>query len=113
LAFAGTAGFICGTLTGGSGGGVASTATLQAGITYTVTSALTINTSRIGAINTIASSSATVKAILTLNPNATCNVLSNFTRIDSSAGRTISTFNGTVTDCLNIVRFNDMPTSGS
>jgi hypothetical protein len=110
--FTGTAGFTCGTLTGGAGGVTAATTTLQAGITYTVTSALTINSSRVGAINTFTSSSPTVKAILTLSPGATCNVLSNFTRIDSSAGRTIRSFNGTITDCLNIVAFNDLPVSG-
>ena len=108
--FAGAAGFSCGTLTSTATG--ASTITLAAGVTYTVRSALTCNTTRIGAIQTIASSSATIKAILTLNPGATCNVLSSFTRIDSSAGRIIRSFNGTITDCLNIVQFNEIPTSG-
>jgi hypothetical protein len=109
--FAGTAGFTCGTLTT-TNLTTANTITLQAGITYTVTSALTSNTSRVGSIQTFASSSPTIKAILTLNPGATCNVLSNFTRIDSSAGRIIRSFNGTITDCLNIVVFNDLPVSG-
>ena len=108
--FAGAAGFSCGTLTSIATG--ASTINLADGVTYTVRSALTCNTTRIGAIQTIASSSATVKAILTLNPGATCNVLSNFTRIDASAGRIIRSFNGTITDCLNIVQFNEIPTSG-
>ena len=110
--FTGTAGFTCGTLTGGAGGVTAATTTLQAGITYTVTSALTINSSRVGAINTFTSSSPTVKAILTLSPGATCNVLSNFTRIDASNGRTIRSFNGTITDCSNIVAFTDIGVSG-
>ena len=110
--FTGTAGFTCATLTGGASGITAATTTLAAGITYTVTSALTTNSSRVGAINLFISSSATIKAILTLNQGATCNVLSNFTRIDSSAGRTIRSFNGTITDCLNIVAFNDLPVSG-
>jgi len=110
LTFAGTAGFTCGTLT--TNLSTANTITLVAGVTYTVTSAFTFNTSRVGAIQTIASSSGVTKAILTLNQGATCNVLSNFTRIDSSAGRTIRSFNGTITDCLNIVAFNDLPVSG-
>lgn len=110
--FTGTAGFTCGTLTGGAGGITPATTTLQAGITYIVTSALTINSSRVGAINLFASSSATIKAILTLNQGATCNVLSNFTRINSSNGRTIRSFNGTITDCLNIVAFTDIGVSG-
>ena len=108
--FTGTYGFTCGTLAGGFSG--ANTLTLESGVTYTVTSALNINTTRIGSIQTITSSSPTVKAILTLNPGATCNALANFTRIDASAGKTISTFNGTVTDCSNVISFNDMPVSG-
>jgi hypothetical protein len=110
----GTAGFTCATLTGGAGGITAATITLQAGITYTVTSALTFNSSRVGAINTFTSSSGVggAKAILTLSPGATCNVLSNFTRIDSSAGRTIRSFNGAITDCSNIVSFTDIGVSG-
>jgi hypothetical protein len=110
LTFAGTAGFTCAALTGLLNG--VNTITLVAGVTYTITSAFTFNTSRIGSIQTFASSSPTVKAILTLNPGATCNVLSNFTRIDSSAGRIIRSFNGTITDCLNIVVFNNLPVSG-
>ena len=112
--FAGTAGFTCATLTGGAGGITAATITLQAGITYIVTSALTVNSSRVGAINTITSSSGAggTKAILTLNQGATCNVLSNFTRIDSSVGRTIRSFNGTITDCSNIVAFTDIGITG-
>jgi hypothetical protein len=39
-------------------------------------------------------------------------VLSNFTRIDASNGRTIRSFNGTITDCLNIVGFTDIATTG-
>jgi len=111
--FAGTAGFTCSNLTGGASG-LGQILTLQAGITYTVTSALTINGTRIGLIQTITSSSGVggTKAILTLNPGATCNALASFTRIDASAGKTISTFNGTVTDCSNVIRFNDMPVSG-
>ena len=110
--FTGTYGFTCATLAGGFT--AANTLTLQAGITYTVTSALNVNTTRIGSIQTITSSSGVggTKAILTLNSGATCKVLSNFTRIDASAGKTISTFNGTVTDCSNVIRFNDMPVSG-
>lgn len=112
-AFAGTAGFTCSNLIGGASG-LAQILTLQAGITYTATSALTVNGTRIGLMQTITSSSGVggTKAILTLNSGATCNVLSNFTRIDASAGKTISTFNGTVTDCSNVIRFNDMPVSG-
>ena len=112
-AFAGTAGFTCSNLIGGASG-LAQILTLQAGITYTATSALTVNGTRIGLMQTITSSSGVggTKAILTLNSGATCKVLSNFTRIDASAGKTISTFNGTVTDCSNVIRFNDMPVSG-
>lgn len=110
--FAGTAGFNCGTLT--TNLTTANTITLVAGVTYTVRSAFTFNTSRVGAIQTVSSSSGVggIKAILTLNQGATCNVLANFTRIDASAGRTIRSFNGTITDCSNIVAFTDIGVSG-
>jgi hypothetical protein len=92
----------------------ANTITLAAGITYTVRGALTLNTTRIGSVQTFTSSSGVggTKAILTLNQGATCNVLANFTRIDASNGRTIRSFNGTITDCLNIVAFTDIGVSG-
>ena len=112
VTFGGTAGFSCGSFTSGVNIITSNPLTFAAGVTYTVRNALTVNTTRIGSIQTITSSSATVKAILTLNPGATCNVLSNFTRIDSSAGRIIRSFNGTITDCLNIVVFNNLPVSG-
>lgn len=112
--FTGTAGFTCGSLLGGASGISAATTTLAAGITYTVTSAFGTNNGRIGAIHTFTSSSGVggTKAILTLNQGATCNVLSNFTRIDASNGRTIRSFNGTITDCSNIVSFTDIGVSG-
>jgi len=112
LTFAGTAGFSCGSFASAATINTANTITLVSGVTYTVRSALTCNTTRIGSIQTFASSSGVTKAILTLNPGATCNVLASFTRIDSSAGRIIRSFNGTITDCLNIVQFNEIPTSG-
>lgn len=110
---AGSAGFSCNSLTIPFTT-AANTITLAAGITYTVRGALTLNTTRIGSIQTFTSSSGVggAKAILTLNQGATCNVLSNFTRIDSSAGRTIRSFNGTITDCSNIVAFTDIGVSG-
>jgi hypothetical protein len=109
VAFTGTDGFTCSTFSSPSI--TARTVTLQEGITYTITSALTANTSRVGSILTFTSSHASNKAILTLQNPASCNVLANFTRIDASNGRTITTFNGTITDCLNILEFHDLPTS--
>lgn len=111
--FTGSAGFSCNSLTIPFTTG-ANTITLAAGITYTVRGALTLNTTRIGSVQTFTSSSGVggIKAILTLNQGASCNVLANFTRIDSSAGRTIRSFNGTITDCLNIVAFTDIGVSG-
>lgn len=87
----------------------AGTVTLTNGVTYRVRTALTCNTSRIGAILAFTSDHGTNTATLTLDKGATCNVLANFTRIDASGGRTIRTFNGTVTSCSNIVAFNDLP----
>jgi hypothetical protein len=104
-------GFSCNSLTIPSATG-SNTITLAAGITYIVRSSLTTNTTRIGAIQVFTSSSLTIKAILTINQGATCNVLANFTRIDASNGRTIRSFNGTITDSINIVAFTDIATTG-
>jgi hypothetical protein len=84
---------------------------LTDGVTYTITSEFNCFVSRVGSIVLFTSSHASNKAILTLQNPAACNVLANFTRIDASNGRTIPTFNGTITDCLNIVEFHDLPTS--
>lgn len=59
---------------------------------------------------TISSNSATLQAILTLKNGATCNTIYRFTRIDASGGRTINTFNGVVTDCVNVRSFTDLQT---
>jgi hypothetical protein len=107
--FDGTHGFICSTLLDSSVN--SKTAILQEGITYTITSAFNCFSSRVGSIVLFTSSHASNKAILTLQNPAACNVLASFTRIDASNGRTIPTFNGTITDCLNILEFHDLPTS--
>lgn len=80
--------------------------------TYNVTQALFANTSRLGSILTFSSTSASTRAKLVLSQGATCNVLANFTRIDATGGRTINTFNGTVTDSVNVRTFSDIPTYG-
>jgi len=106
ITFAGSAGWTCSTLTNASNSGT--TITLVNGVTYTITTAFNAFNSRIGAILLFTSDHASNKAILTLNQGATCNVLANFTRIDASAGRTIWTFNGTITTCTNINQFKDI-----
>lgn len=111
VTFAGTAGFSVATLTFSSAD--ARTMTLVNSVTYTVTTALNGFLSRNGSSLLITSDHATNKAILTLTNGATCNVLANFTRIDASAGRTIWTFNGTITSCNNINAFNDLKTVSS
>jgi len=88
----------------------ATTFTLQEGVTYTITSALTANTSRVGSIVTFTSSHGTNKAILTLQNGATCACLANFTRIDASGGRPIRAFNSTITDCVYIQGITDLKT---
>jgi hypothetical protein len=89
----------------------AATITLVASVIYTITSSFNCFSSRVGSIVLFTSSHGTDKAILTLDNPSACNVLASFTRIDASNGRTIPTFNGTITDCLNIVEFHDLPTS--
>ncbi len=105
IIFAGTAGWTVGTFTISEN--AARTHTLQNSVTYTITTAFNCFQSKASTIVLITSNDATLKAILTLNNGATCNVLANFTRIDASNGRAIYTFNGTITTCLNIFSFND------
>ena len=107
-AFSGTAGFTCATLLNQST--AATTVTLKDEVTYTVTSSLNCFTTRVGSILLFTSSHASNKANLTLQNGATCQCLASFTRINSSAGRTINTFGGTVTDCTNVRQFYDLST---
>jgi hypothetical protein len=112
VSWQGNYGFTVGTLVMSSTSN-SSALTLNDGVTYTVTTVLQAYLSRKGSIVTITSDDATNKAILTLNQGATCNVLANLTRIDASAGRTIFTFNGTITNCLNVVEMHDRATVGN
>jgi hypothetical protein len=107
--FDGTHGFVAHTLSHIAI--TAATVTLKEGITYTITSAFNCFSSRVGAIVLFTSSHASNKAILTLQNPAACNVLASFRRIDASAGRSITPFNGTITDCLNVISWNDLPNS--
>jgi hypothetical protein len=101
--FLGTAGFTVGTLSNSSGG--AQTYTFTVGNTYTINNALNIlNTS---STTIVTSSHAVNRATLILTNGATCTVRGNFTRINATGGRTINTWNGTVTDCLNVRNFTD------
>ena len=90
----------------------AQTVTLNDAATYVITTSLEAYKSRVGAILTITSDHASNKAVLTLNQGASCNLLANLTRIDASGGRTIRTFNGTVTSCTNVQEFHDLQTIG-
>lgn len=90
----------------------AQTITLNDAASYTITTSLEAYKSRAGAILTITSDHASNLVPLTLNQGATCNLLANMTRIDASGGRTIRTFNGTVTSCLNVQEFHDLQTIG-
>jgi hypothetical protein len=106
---AGTAGFTCDTLNCTQV--TTHTVTLKEAITYTITTAFNCYTSRVGASVLFTSAHASTKAILTLVNPSSCNVLANFTRIDASGGRTINTFNGTLTDCTNVRSFHDRQTA--
>lgn len=108
ITFDGAAGFICSTLS--SAATSASTVTLSYLRTYTMTTALSCNSSRVGSILTFISSHATVKTTLTLQNGATCALLANMTRIDASGGRPLRSFNGTITDCINVESFHDLLT---
>lgn len=106
--FAGTAGWTCASLS--VPGANSSVLTLKNGITYTITTALTSFMTRIGSNTLFTSDDGAIKAILTLQSGSTCNVIASFTRIDAGAGRTIWTFNGTVTNSTNINSFTDLKT---
>lgn len=107
VTFNGTAGFIIGTFNCNHTTANA-TQTLKNGITYTITTAFNCFQTRIGSTVSFTSDDGTLKANLTLNNGASCNVLANFTRIDASGGRAIWTFNGTVTSCINIISLTDL-----
>jgi hypothetical protein len=105
--FAGTAGFNVATLS--CAATAVQTIAFKDGVTYTITQAFNCFSSRVGSIVLFTSSSGTVKANLVLpnNGNNLCNVLASFTRIDASGGRSITTFGGTVSDCVNVVQYYD------
>lgn len=106
IIFAGTSGFRVGTFTISEN--AARTHTFKNGVTYTITTAFNCFQSKMSTIVLITSDDATLKAIITLNQGATCNVLANFTRIDASAGRPILSFNGTITTCTNVFAYTDV-----
>lgn len=104
--FTGSNSWSCSTLTSPSI--TTNTLTLQNGINYTARDAITLNTTRVGSIFVVTSNSATVRSGLILPPTKPCNVMANFTRIDASGGRPIRTWNGTVTDCINVEPITDL-----
>jgi len=109
--FAGTAGFTCATF---SHTGVSVfTVTFKESVTYTITTLLSCYLSRVGSIILFTSAHASTKANLTLVNGADCKLLANMTRIDASGGRVIRSFNGTITDCTNVVSITDLQTVGS
>jgi hypothetical protein len=64
----------------------------------------------IGSAAPIQSDSATLRANLILPQGGTCNTRVNFTRINATGGRTINTWNGVVTDCINVRSYTDLQT---
>jgi hypothetical protein len=105
--FAGTFGWIINQFL--NQGVAASTVTLQEGLTYTINTNFNAFANRNG-LDIFTSNHATNKTYLILNEGATCNTNGNFTRIDASGGRPIRTWNGVVTDCINIQRITDLRT---
>lgn len=79
--------------------------TLVAGVTYTINNSLTGQV-----FNNTFTSSGSVKANLVLGYNAVCSIMANFTMINASGGRTINTWNGNVTDCINVNIYTDLQT---
>lgn len=114
IIFAGTAGWTCATLSRPNSTS-AVTNTLAAGITYTVTTAITLNNNSCVSHSTFICSTVNgTKAILTLQSAATQkNGCYNFTDIDASAGKTIWTYDGVITRCTNINAFTQPNTVGN
>jgi len=112
LTFSGAAGFSIATLDITATG--TRNLTLTHGNTYTVTTAINNRGSTSALRTRITSSHASNQVVLTLNQGATveCAYL-NGTRIDSSGGRTIRTFGGTLTTCTNWQSFTDLLTVAS
>jgi hypothetical protein len=109
--FAGSAGFTCATLLNQSTS--ATTISFKEAITYTITSGLSCYLSRNGSTVLFTSSHATTKAIFALQNGATCNLLADLTRIDASPGRTLNSYNGIITSCINVREFHDLQSVGS
>ena len=115
--FTGTAGFTVGTFTQSAAITNPRTITLQAGITYTVTTALSLVGGSSNDTYTLASSHAVTRAIFTVNPAATSSLKFMLaTRIDSSLGQTCFSQIGAQTECFNwantVVHGCAIPTAG-
>lgn len=102
--FSGTSGFECASITNF---GNAETRTFQNGVTYTINNSFDYRG------GTFISNHPTLRANIVLKNGALCITNSNFTRIDASGGRPINTFNGTITDCVNVRSFTDLQTVSS
>jgi len=110
IGFAGNFGFITQLFSNDSPG--ACVITLQAGITYTVKGLFSNNKVRGNAHASYVSSTVGTKAKLTVTGDAKIGYV-DFTDIDASQGRTLYTFGGVVTNCLNINTMTDriLPTN--
>lgn len=106
----GTNAWSCETLTSTVASG---TTTLQSGSEYFVRRHMFCSSSRAGSKITLASNSATERAFLTVSNTGSMVTIADFTRIDASNGRTIRSFNGTITDCRNIESITDLQTNAS
>jgi hypothetical protein len=84
------------------------TTTLTAGYTYTVNGKYIRSSERGSAHGKVVSSIGGTKAILTVKGEINLGYV-DFTDIDASAGRPLYTFNGVVTNCINISTMSDKP----
>jgi len=106
VVFAGTHAWSADTLLHNAVG--ACTLTLQENLAYEIWSAMSIAQCRVASVVHVLSSSTTVKALIYLDNDARCECMARFTDIDASGGRPINTFNGLVTDCVNIYSYTDL-----
>lgn len=108
ISFIGTSGFNTGTFMFYQAGGSSNTITLKSGLTYNVTTAMS-NTATAALTHGLVSSTPGTKAILTLSQGATQDLdFCNATDIDSSAGLTIWSYKGVLSNATN---WNEMSTT--
>lgn len=111
ITFAGSFGWTCNTFSS-TNSGFTTVSLLNTNIytiidSFTAVSAIPLSSASNKPLFT--SDDATLRAaLILLNDSSTCNVTANFTRINAGGGRPINSFNGIITDCINVSTFSNV-----